>query len=253
MGGSRDAIDKLPFPSVWLTVREHHRDDWEIRLRPAANLIGYFLFPVGWHWSEFKALTDADKMPYEGMAREASNQEIPLKRPLMKPASVRYRAAGDHRRNVVHSFLQKILVRGDVRYFHGPMRNIALPHRGSQPVNRPLARDDFEEVRIANSTVGRMISRQIDVKVDAKDLIEHLIRQNETRGAPPAYDLNKIERWCRDQLERNAVLKDMTGELSATLINAASDWQGKIFTKPAGPDQIRPIVTRLLREYVNEE
>ncbi|ATN32986.1 hypothetical protein ACO34A_04120 [Rhizobium sp. ACO-34A] len=133
------------------------------------------------------------------------------------------------------------------------MRNIALPHREPQTVNRPLARDDFEEVHVANSTVGRLISRQIDIKIDSNDLIEHLIAQNETRGAPPAYDLNKIERWCRDQLERNVVLKGVTGELSATLINAASDWQGEIFMKPAGPDQIRPIVTRLLREYVNEE
>lgn len=133
------------------------------------------------------------------------------------------------------------------------MRNIAAPNHDTRPVDRALTSEDFAEIRVVHSTVGRMVSRQIDVKIDANDLIDHLKGQVETRGTETKYDLLKIERWCRDHLERNTpVLKDAKN-IKATLINEACDWQGEAEPNPAGPDQVRPIVTALLQEYSTEE
>lgn len=253
MGRSPNPINKFPFPDVWREISDHHRDDWEVRLRPAANLIGYFLFPIGWHWTEYKPKTDQDKMPYELLAREASNLQIPLQRPLVKPASTRRRAGQSYRKAQVWRYLQKILVRGEVWCSYGPTRNIALPKRSARPIERIPTREDFEDVRIDTSTVGRLISRQIDVKLDANELLDLLSKKIETRGAKPTYDLLKIERWCRDKLERNTpILKDAKN-LRATLIAAACDWHSETEIKPAGPDQVRPIVNDLLREYGAEE
>jgi|GEM_PF-4475486 hypothetical protein len=98
-----------------------------------------------------------------------------------------------------------------------------------------------------------MVSRQIDLKIDGNDLINHLKGQVEARGTEAKYNLLKIERWCRDHLERNTpVLKDAQN-IKSILINAACDWQGEAEPNPAGPDQVRPIVTTLLLEYSAEE
>lgn len=144
-------------------------------------------------------------------------------------------------------------MRGDVQYFHGPMRNIAAPSRDPRPIERSLNREDFEKLRIEHSTIGRMVSRQIDIKIDANDLIKHFKSEFETRGTKATYDLRKIERWCRDQLERNTPTLSDTMNLKATLIDAACDWHAEVDTKSAGPDQVRPLVNNLLREYVGEE
>lgn len=253
MVGKADPISKFSFPDVWREICDHHKDDWEIRLRPAANLIGYFLFPVGWHWTEFKALSNADKKPYESLAREASNFEFPLKRSLRKPATARRKTARKYRKAQVTGHLHKILMRSDVRYFHGPMRNIAAPNRDARPVERTLTSEDFADVRIEHSTVGRMISRQIDIKIDANDLIKHLKGEFETRGTKATYDLRKVERWCRDQLERNTPTLSSTTNLKATLLDAACDWHAEVASKSAGPDQVRPLVNNLLLEYLGEE
>lgn len=253
MGRLPDPINGLPFPEVWRKIRDHHKDHWEIRLRPAANLIGYYLFPVGWHWSEFKTLTKADKAPYEKPARDISNQKILLKRPLRKPALACWKAGRSYRKNAAKQYLEKILVRGDLKYFCGSMRNLALPNRGARPIKRTPNRTDFYEINVAYSTVGQMISQQVDISIDANDLVELLIKSTETRGAPSKYGVWAIERWCRNQLERNTSPLQKPSNLRASLINATCDWQGETNAEPAGPDQVRPIVDKLLLEYCIEE
>lgn len=253
MGRPPNRINNLAFPKVWHEIEAYHNKHWEIRLRPATNLIGYFLFPVGWHWTEFRSLTTEDRMPYEQLARENSSQGLPLKRPIRQPALIRWRTGRRFRQNVANKYLEKLLVRGDLKHFCNSVRNPALRNRDIRPVRRSLNRSDFSKMHVVGSTVGRLTSEQFDLTVDAKSLISFLVAATETRGAPSKYNLLEVERWCRNHLERNTGLLKETSNLRATLINGAWDWQGETYPVPAGPDQIRPIVDSLLTEYGYEE
>ncbi|WP_306141483.1 hypothetical protein [Roseibium sp. MMSF_3412] len=144
-------------------------------------------------------------------------------------------------------------MRNDVKYFLGQMRNIKAPGLGTKQIDRSLTIEDFDNICVRYSTVGRLVSRQIDLTVDAKDLIEYLANRIETRGAKTKYELYKVERWCRAQLESNTPILQDTTKVQAALINAACDWQGKVDAQPAGPDQVRPIVIELMREYKIEK
>ncbi len=253
MGRPPSRINKLASPKVWREIKAYHEKHWEIRLRPAANLIGYFLFPVGWHWTEFRPLTEEDKMPYEQVARETSRQGLPLKLPIRQPALKRWQAGRTYRLCAATEYLEKLLVREGLKYFSHSVRNPALRNRDARTVTRSLNRSDFSNIRVLDSTVGRLTSEQFDLTVDAKGLVSLLIEATETRGAPNKHNLLEVERWCRNHIERNTELLRDTAKPKAVLINAASDWQGETHPEPAGPDQIRPIVDRLLREYDCEE
>ena len=253
MGRPPDRINKLAFPKVWREIEAYHEKHWEIRLRPATNLIGYFLFPIGWHWTEFRPLAAADKTPYEQAARENSSQGLPLKRPLRQPALERWKTGRRYRKNAAKDYLEKLLVRDDLNHFCNSVRNPALRNRDAGPVTRSLNRSDFSNIRVTASTVGRLTSEQFDLAVDAKGLISLLIEATETRGAPSKHNLLEIERWCRNHLERNTGLLNEAINMRATLINSACDWQGETYPEAAGPDQIRPIVDKLLLEYGCEE
>lgn len=253
MGRPPSRINKLAFPKVWREIETYHEKHWEIRLRPAANLIGYFLFPVGWHWAEFRPLTEGDKMPYEKVAREASSQGLPLKPPIRQPALKRWQVGRTYRLNAATEYLEKLFVRDGLKHFCHSVRNPAIRNRDACPVPRSLNRSDFLRIRVADSTVGRLTSEQFDLTVDAKGLVSLLIEATETRGAPNKHNLLEVERWCRNHLERNTGLLKETSNLRATLINGVWDWQGEAYPEPAGPDQIRPIVNRLLTEYGCEE
>lgn len=253
MGRPPDRINKLAFPEVWREIETYHEKHWEIRLRPAANLIGYFLFPVGWHWTEFRPLKEKDKIPYEQVARETSRQGLPLKRPIRQPALKRWQAGCRFRQNAAKEYLEKLLVRDGLKHFCHSVRNPALHNRDTRPVRRSLNRSDFSKMHVVGSTVGRLTSEQFDLTVDAKGLVSLLVAATETRGAPSKHNLLEVERWCRNHLELNTGLLKETSNLRATLINRAWDWQGETYPEPAGPDQIRPIVDRLLTEYDCEE
>ncbi len=253
MGRPPDRINKLTFPKVWREIEAYHEKHWEIRLRPATNLIGFFLFPVGWHWTEFRPLTEEDKMPYERAARENSSHGLPLKRPLRQPALMRWQAGRRYRRYAATEYLEKLFVRDGLKHFCNSLRNPALRNRDSRPVTRSLNRSDFSKIRVVDSTVGRLTSEQFDLTVDAKGLVSMLIEATETRGAPNKHNLLEVERWCRNHIERNTDLMKETHKLRAALINRAWDWQGETYPEPAGPDQIRPIVDKLLIEYGCEE
>lgn len=116
-------------------------------------------------------------MPYETTAREASNFEFPLKRPFRKPASLMRKRAREYRRDHVTRHLRKILMRHEVRYFLGQMRNIKAPELGTKQIDRDLTIEDFDNIYVTDSTVGRLVSRQIDLRIDAKDLIEYLAKK----------------------------------------------------------------------------
>lgn len=253
MGRPPDPINKTPFPEVWRTIKQYHQEEWEIRLRPAANLVGYFLFPVGWHWTEYRALTDVDTTLYEQYVRSNSELGFPFKRTRRSPASRRYKAAQKFRKDKVEQHIRKNLVRGEVRYSAGRMKNLHLRNPTAKPLNRDLVREDFEILEIEHSTVGRLLSYQIEVHVDAEELIKDLVGRVETRGADPKYNLLKIERWCRSQLETNSPTLSEQNNLKSTLIKAACDWYAKIYRAPAGDDQVRPIVDRLILEYTSEQ
>ena len=127
------------------------------------------------------------------------------------------------------------------------------PNRDPRPAIRNPNRADFSKMRVADSTVGRLTSEQFDLTIDACMLVDLLISATETRGAPRKHNSLEIERWCRNQLERNNSLLKEANNLRARLIDGACDWQGAKYLEPAGQDQIRPIVDRLLVEYGTEE
>lgn len=58
-------------------------------------------------------------------------------------------------------------------------------------------------------------------------LVDVLISDTETRGAPRKHNSLEIERWCRKQLERNNSFLTDAKNLRAQLIDKASDWQGR--------------------------
>jgi hypothetical protein len=216
-------------------------------------LIGYYLFPVGWHWSEYEAHTDDDRMPYETEARQYSDQSTILKRPVNKATNRMWKNGRNFRRHAAKSHLEKLLVRDQLKSFCHSVHNPALPNRDPRPPTRSLNRSDFSKIRVATSTVGRLTSEQFDLTIDACMLIDVLISATETRGAPRKHNSLEIERWCRNQLERNNSFLTDAKNLRAQLIDIASDWQGRKHLEPAGPDQIRPIVDKLLIEYGCEE
>ncbi len=246
-------IDKLPFPEVWHSIKSFHKEHWGIRLRPATNLIEYYLFPVGWHWSEFVSRTDEDRMPYEAEARQLSDQGIALKRPVNKATNRMWKCGRDFRRHAATSYLEKLLVRDELKYFCSSVRNSALPNRDPRPATRNPNRADFSKMRVADSTVGRLTSEQFDLTIDACMLVELLVSVTETRGAPRKHNSLEIERWCRNQLERKNSFVKEPDNLRARLIDSACDWQGETQLEPAGQDQVRPIVDKLMAEYCAEE
>lgn len=253
MVGKPNPIDKLPFPEVWRRIKDFHKVHWDIRLRPGTNLIGYYLFPVGWHWSEFDSRTDEDQVPYEKEARQHSDQGIPLKRPVNKATNRMWKSGRTFRRHAAKSHLEKLLVRDELKCFCHSVRNPALPNRDPRPATRNPNRADFSRMSVADSTVGRLTSEKFDLTIDACMLVDLLITATETRGAPRKYNSLEIERWCRNELERNNSFLKEASNLRAQLIARACDWQGEKHLKLAGQDQIRPIVNRLMEEYGNEE
>ena len=73
MGRKPDPLKSLPFPELWNEIRRYHKQQcWTARLRVAANLIGFWQFPVGWCWTEYKVLTEHDRTDYEKDAQQVS-------------------------------------------------------------------------------------------------------------------------------------------------------------------------------------
>jgi len=252
MGRPPRPIGRMPFRDVWTTIERRHNIEWKIRLRPAANIIGFNLFPVGWRWTEFTPLTPDDSTDYEAVALELSSCGLPL--PASRSPTAAIDAGRSYRREKTTECLARILARSEVRAYHGRQKNIAAPVYGSHLPDRPPNSTDYERISVEHSTIGSLVSRQYETWVDAPQLIGHLLNGLETRGAPQKHDRLRIERWCRNVFESGdvPVTQGSRAELTARCLDWLATTSGDA-DQIAGEAQVRPIISQLLVEYASAQ
>jgi hypothetical protein len=254
MGRQPHPVKKLPFSELWNEIRLYHgQQHWNARLRVAANLIGFWQFPVGWCWTEYKVITQDDRTLYESEAKQkarcgldvrpsASNKNEEQKGSEAKLNGRRYR------RKQVEQSLQRLIEREEIKLYRG---KLVFPEARHDPFLGPMmARqiDPYERLllHIEASSIGSPIWKRTYCEVDALNLLDWIVKQIEARGRPPIYNWLKFERWCRDEIEVNGIPPTRASLAEKAMIAYSSE-----FRKDTIPDkkQAEQTVSRLLQEY----
>jgi hypothetical protein len=239
-------INGTPFPTLWKEIWEHHTGAFSIRLRPAANLIGHHLFPIGWKWLEYVPLSQQDAMPYEANALATIGCDMPSIEPKSESALQAIRAGIESRKQKVEPLLRRLIARKEVRYFaRGRAFPRVEPEEGDPP-NRPFDIRDFEWLDVSKSTMGARLYDRVHVELDALGLIERLIALTETRGRKERYPWKQIERHARVIIESEG-LPAKNASLEQVLNKFVSDKHPGFLEPPSS--KLQDLVSSLRAEY----
>ncbi|WP_176251155.1 hypothetical protein [Sulfitobacter sp. HGT1] len=201
-------------------------------MRPAANLIGFYLYPWGWDGREFKALTDKDKMPYEdNIFRDSRSSKTALR-------------GRKSRRTHVQELLFQWTRREEIKWnLYGDT--------GSHSAQSPRQNLNLiPRIYINESILGRHNTVGYQVTVDALSLIDRIMKNDDTRGAKSKYDAASIEEFLREQIESCSSVKKVT--LINSYLDHASDQSATGNDLPS-KDTVGNYVDDLWAEYKREE
>lgn len=245
MGRLPHPISKLPFSALWNEIRAYHDEHWKVRFRVAANLIGFWSFPVGWTWEEYPADTEDDRAVYEIRAKGLSHCGLERPAEMTSTGESAVRTGQKHRRKHVERFLVRRIARQEIRFYKGSLVfPQALEESGKTEAEFDVR--DLLRVRIRESQLGARLWTRRHCELDAIQLLDHILALTETRGRPPHHDWLKIERWCRDQIEQQGLPVETT-----RLSNLAAEWYSNQFSTSNEPEKkaLDELVTRLKHEY----
>ena len=168
--------------------------------------MGFWLFPNGWHWTEFHALTPADRCEYEQYGDAATSRDFFVE--IHEAADSAGRLASEngsrYRRQVSRTRLAALLYRGIVSHYFESDKYIHPDAKRQRPID-PAKRfflKDYESMHVERSTIGgATIYQGRETFVDAPKLIEHILSSLETRGRP------KIGLWHEVEFEARKVIE----------------------------------------------
>ncbi|WP_170774118.1 hypothetical protein [Ruegeria lacuscaerulensis] len=208
-------------------------------------MIGFHLFPVGWTWNEYPTLCDEDHVGYEQPARSAIHQ-IEKSLPTPRSFSRLSGSAAQFRRFHVESRLRQIIDRRTVRLYEGPLAEPrALKEFGKD--ERGLDDRDRRLIRVAQSVVGfRMYSKRV-CELDARELVEDLLRKIENRGGDSKHDWLLVELWLRHSIETKGIPNNSAERVSELQLWCASRENEELPEPPT--ERCRSILKSLIDEY----
>lgn len=213
------------------------------------------MFPFGWTCSEYVVLDSEDQFPYEVRLQSASRPTF-LAGSVGHSPDTAWQAGVGNRRSKVEDILKSWLRFGSVQSIFGYRRkNIKVKSDPWRDYGQPASKEDFDHINVEHSTIGRLVSRQIEVWVDPVSLTENIFVETERRGAKEKINWGAIEAWCRDEIEAGRPSRDCQGRRQ--LVNAAADWYSSLPNAPAdialSNDQVAKRMAPLFDEYEFEK
>lgn len=192
-------------------------------------------------------------MPYEGLAQQQQSNfrfvdldQYPV---TIAPSEIkRLRASASvFRKRKVEQTLMALIEQEKVRLYRGSL--VYLQARVEREYRLLRLRLDPEErlkLHITMSQVGSRIWTRRHCEIDVMQIVEHLVDSAETRGHPKKYEWDKIERWCRDYIERTGIPKER-----AQLSSIAATSYSNAHRKDKLPDDrsMNDFVAGLISEY----
>jgi hypothetical protein len=239
----------IPHPDFWKEVKRLHEHEPRVRLRPAANLIGIFIFPYGWLTTEFDPIVDEDTCEFEKFWRKNFRQRVSGRSPFGKKAA---RHARGYRRREVEAILKRNLKREMIRYECLHIYNPKAPAYGQKPPEYPINPIEFERMNVELSTVGRLVSRQHVIRIDVEDLLNCLIEECETRGKKATINRGHAEHLARKLIETWQPSSERAITKQAIIDAVADPVTGLPGTSDgdvASSDQVRSVINKLWPEY----
>jgi hypothetical protein len=251
MGRKPDPFTKVPFAKLWNEIRLYHKQQhWDAPLRVAANLIGFWQFPVGWCWTEYKSFSEHDGTNYEAKAKQQARCGLGLPRSTPdKSGSEANQNGRRYRRRLVERALLQLIERKVVRVYR---RRRLYSEGKNEPDFVPLGQiepnQELRKLSVERSTIGFTLSMNEYRVVDALDLMDGLASQIETRGRPLKHNWLKFERWCRDEIEATGNPKS-----GASLADKGMIAYSKDLPKNTIPNKTKAeeITSKLIREYAD--
>lgn len=252
MARKLDPLSKLPNSEFWKNIKIFHKRDElpHINLRPAANLVGLFLFPYGWRWSEYEVKDGADRYDYERDAKTASHLTVEEDRSsfgqqrAICASRFRRRAAED----LIKSFLGRGALNYAVYYSFDPRSSDSRCKDSLYPINPA----EFERLNVERSFVGMGVGKKYFIRVDAINLIELLIVEHERRGAQRKFERAVVEPMARRFIEswEPSTMRDVTYAAAMSWVSGEVAQQGGVAgSEPLSDDQLRPLFRELWLEY----
>ena len=242
MGRPPDKLKAFLRRGHWNEIKVFHDSEYKITLRAAANLLGYFRFPVGWQWTEFKPLSQTSFLDYEmTFAKEAG-------RPIASNFK-NWKVGRKYRRNSVKSELTRLVQRKEIVSYLGRMKVNQQPSRGTRSITQNVPDIEFEHLQIGHSTIGISRGWKYEIWIDAPSLFTYFLEQTEHRGRKLEFNNDAAERFARSKIEAS----ENESLTQARVKNATMDFVDSEFPSDDGDvvteDQFRPIIEDLWSEY----
>jgi hypothetical protein len=191
------AISKTKLDALWKEICiDADSSRYFLKLRAAANIIGFCEFPVGWSWSEYERYRYEVPRLYEDRAKNI--RYLGIKPDIKKQTSSGKKAqknAAAFRKHKVEAFLNRLIVRAEVA-----VKLFDHDERGHTP-NEKLTLDPQTTFNIEHSSYGWMDGYQWSCVLDGIELTQLLDGRRWKGERCTSYDWLLIERHIRNFFE----------------------------------------------------
>jgi hypothetical protein len=224
------AVSKID--ALWKQIRAFHQKRYMLSLRHAANLVGFWRFPVGWTWQEYDRWME-EQLPYELQA--ARLRHLDLQAPVYAPNDWVGRAEVC-RMKEVEDYLLRFINRREVECAVYDDRGNAVQENFQHSVKWLNVRDSC--IRYGREVGG--------CEVDALSLLDAIERHRKKRSRPPKYNWLAIERWVRNHIESDGLVAS-----DSEIVGVVYEWYATRYGKDTMPTRstLAEDVASLRREY----
>jgi hypothetical protein len=185
---------------MWSRICDAAEEQFAIRLRPALNIIGFTMFPVGWSWTECRP-RPANALPFESDAEELGLLKVEPPAPQTKEGLQALRRSNRYRLAQAEHRLQRFIYRREVRVIlitaNGTKRDIDDRTRLD-----PTLSLDPKKDRLSVTRKKRRISWGFET--DALDLVKALETKLPWNGNNTVNDWLRLERFLRELFETHS-------------------------------------------------
>jgi hypothetical protein len=210
---------RIQIDLLWKQIRGFHQTQSMLTVRNAANLVGFWRFPVGWTWQEYGRLLE-QPLPYEKKAGSLHHANLDTQSCAHNECCSRAEA---YRMTEVEAYLLRFINRNEVL-------SALFDEWGD---GRPFRDQLCHSVKWVNVRAGYIrYRRRAGCEIDALSLIDVIdkCRKEETSSRPPTYNWFVIERWIRNHIERNG-----TAASDSEILRMVEDWYSAQYGKDVIP------------------
>jgi len=183
----------IKIDAIWKQVRAYHQTEYLLTLRNAANLVGFWLFPVGWTWHEYERWLE-EPLSYESKASKVRYLHLDL--PNCPAANDRTSCsrAEAYRMTQVEKYVLRFINRLEIS-------NVLYDGEGNPSAFLENLRHSVKWLHVQGGYL-RYGKRIAGCFVDALALLD-VIDQARKEAKPKAakYNWLVIERWVRNHIE----------------------------------------------------